>query len=109
MDLSMIIILTTFPSPEPARELAHSLISQKLAACIQLIPQVESIYSWEGEVRSDKESLLLIKTTEEKYPEAEAFIKSGHPYSVPEIVAIKAEKVSGEYRKWLEGYLAESA
>ena len=95
------VVLTTVPSNEEAETLARQVVSQKLAACVQIMPQMASVYFWEGEVRKEAEHLLIIKTLPEKYDELESFIKANHRYDVPEIVAVKAEKVSEQYL-WLD-------
>ncbi len=69
------------------------------------MPRMTSVYFWEGEVRNETEHLLIIKTLPEKYDKLEAFIKANHSYSVPEIVAIRSEKVSDEYLNWMKEYL----
>ena len=101
----MIVILTTVPDRALANTLADGLVREKLAACVQILPQMTSVYFWEGEVQRDEEHLLLIKTAEEKYSQVEAFIRENHTYDVPEIVAVRADQVSAAYRDWLEGYL----
>ena len=99
----MLIVLTTIPDREEAETLAEKLVSEKLAACVQVLPQMRSIYFWQGEVKKDDECLLLIKTLAEKYDAVEAFIRNNHSYSVPEIVALNAEKVFDGYLDWLKG------
>jgi periplasmic divalent cation tolerance protein len=101
----MIIVLTTIPSDVEAGSLAEKLVREKLAACVQILPKMTSVYFWEGEIRSEAEHLLLIKTLLEKYDELEAFIKANHSYDVPEIVAIPSERVSEEYLDWIKEYL----
>ena len=101
----MIIVLTTTPSEEEAESLARKIIEARLAACVQVLPQMKSFYFWENAVRADSEHLLLIKTVPEKYDELEKFIQINHSYDVPEIVALSAEKVSENYFKWLKEYL----
>jgi len=98
----MLIAFTTTPNKEEAETLARRLVEQKLAGCVQIVPQITSFYHWEDRIQKDEEYLLLIKTLPEKYAELEAFIKANHSYSLPEIAAIGAEKVSEDYRKWLE-------
>ena len=97
----MIVVLTTIRSAGEGESLARSIVEAKLAACVQILPQMKSVYSWEGKIQSDSEHLLLIKTLEEKFDELSAFIKDRHSYDVPEIVAISAEKVSDDYLKWM--------
>lgn len=102
---NMIIVLTTAPGIEEAESLAEKIVDAKLAGCVQVLPRMSSFYFWDGKIEKDAEHLLLIKTLQVKYEELESFIKSNHSYTVPEIVAIEAEKVSGDYLKWLNGYV----
>ena len=101
----MIIVLTTTPNAEEAERMARKIVEARLAACVQVLPPVKSFYFWEGAVQADSEHLLLIKTLPGKYDELEEFIRSNHSYSVPEIVALSAEKVSEDYFDWLKKYL----
>lgn len=101
----MLIVLTTTPNEEEAENLARIIVEAKLAACVQVLPQIKSFYFWENAVQTDSEHLLLIKTVPEKYDELEKFIQTNHSYDVPEIVALSAEKVSENYFKWLKDYL----
>ena len=95
-----LVVLVTLP-PERAQELARTLVAERLAGCVNILPGVQSIYRWEGEVAEDPESLLLIKTVGEQYPALEARIKSLHPYEVPEIVALPFDRASPEFQSWL--------
>src|SRR6476620_10547358 len=97
----MLIVLTTVGSAGEGESLARSIVEAKLAACVQILPQMTSVFSWEGQIQTDPEHLLLIKTLEEKFDDLSAFIKERHSYDVPEIVAIPAEKVSEDYLKWV--------
>lgn len=101
----MLIVFTTTPDIEEAETLARKIVEAKLAACVQVLPEIKSFYFWKKEVQKDMETLLLIKTSEEKYDELEKFIKVNHSYDVPEIVAILSENVSEDYLKWLKEYL----
>ncbi|HEY0457784.1 MAG TPA: divalent-cation tolerance protein CutA [Pyrinomonadaceae bacterium] len=101
----MIIVLTTTPDTGEAERLARKIVEARLAACVQVLPRMKSFYYWEGAVQADSEHLLLIKTLPGKYGELEEFIRSNHSYSVPEIVALSAEKVSEDYFDWLKKYL----
>lgn len=101
----MLIVFTTIPNNEEAENLAKKIVDSKLAACVQVLPQMKSFYFWEGEVQQDSEHLLLIKTLKDKYIELEVFIKENHSYDVPEIVAVKSENVSDEYSKWMKDFL----
>ena len=102
----MLIVFTTTSTASEAEILAKKIVAEKLAACVQVLPQMKSIYFWENEVRVDQEHLLLIKTLEEKYPNLEEFINQNHSYDVPEIVAVKSEKVSKGYLQWINDYLS---
>jgi periplasmic divalent cation tolerance protein len=104
----MLIVLTTTSNGEEASRLAHEIVDSKLAACVQILPQVASVYFWEGKIRSEPEHLLLIKTLEEKFDELSEFIRRNHSYEVPEIVAIEAEKVSTGYLSWVNEALGSS-
>ena len=103
----MLVVLTTTPELSESTSLAEKIVASKLAACVQIVPQITSVYLWEGVIQKENEQLLLIKTTDEKFTELEKFISENHSYDVPEIVAIESEKVSPTYRSWLEGYLSE--
>lgn len=97
----MLIVFTTLPTSLEAETLAEKIVEGKLAACVQILPQMASIYVWEGKLQKEREHLLLIKTLPEKWDELHAFIAAHHSYAVPEIVAVEAEKVSEPYRTWL--------
>lgn len=98
----MLIVLTTTPDKVEAERLARTIVDAKLAACVQILPQMTSVYFWEGKVQTEPEHLLLIKTLEESFDELSAFIKTHHSYDVPEIVAIDADKVSEAYLNWIQ-------
>ena len=101
----MLIVLTTTPTSEEAESLANGLVESRLAACVQILPKMTSVYEWQGKIEKADEHLLLIKTLPEKYEVVEKFILDHHSYETPEIVAIDAEKVSSGYLKWLTDYL----
>ena len=102
----MQIVFTTLSNSADAGSLAEKLIEERLAACVQILPPMRSVYRWEGKIESADEVLLLIKTRVEKFAELEKFIAAHHPYDVPEVVAINAADVSEPYRKWLESETA---
>ncbi len=105
MKSKAIVVLTTVSNSEKAETLARQIVEAKLAACVQVLPQMKSFYFWENAVQTDSEHLLLIKTLEEKFDELKEFIQKNHSYDVPEIVALSAEKVSESYLDWMEKYL----
>lgn len=101
----MLIVFTTTPNNDEAETLARKIVETKLAACVQILPQMKSFYLWKKEIQADTEYLLLIKTLEEKFTELKNFIESNHSYDVPEIIAVKAENVSDDYLRWLNDSL----
>jgi len=103
----MLIVFTTAPTSQEAESLAKGLVEEKLAACVQILPQMTSFYFWEGEIQREPEHLLLIKTADEKYEELEEWLLERHSYDEPEIAAVKAESVSEGYLKWLNEYLSD--
>ena len=78
---------------------------ERLAACVQILPKMTSIYAWEGAVQKDSEHLLLIKTADDMFDKVRDFITENHPYTTPEIVAIESDHVAEPYGRWVEGYL----
>jgi periplasmic divalent cation tolerance protein len=96
-----LVVLTTVEKREDGERLARLLVDRELAACIQILPPMVSIYRWEGNVEQASEVLLLIKTTRVVYPRLEAAIKENHTYQTPEIVALPIEAGSSEYLSWL--------
>ena len=94
-----VVVLCTFPDVEQARAIAAELVERRLAACVNLLPGVESIYRWEGKVERAGEVLAVIKTT--RYPELEAALKELHPYEVPEILALPVAVGLAGYMRWL--------
>jgi periplasmic divalent cation tolerance protein len=95
------IALTTAPDPETARRLAEELVSLRLAACVNLVPGATSVYRWKGEVRSEGEVLLVVKTTRGRIEELEARLSASHPYEVPELVVLTPAHVEAKYQAWL--------
>ena len=99
------IVLTTTGSPGDAKALGRSLVEEKLAACVNLIP-VESIYPWDGAIQEESECILLIKTASVRLHRLEERLHELHPYSVPEFVAVPAEHVSDAYKSWLMNWVS---
>ncbi|MGA7753041.1 MAG: divalent-cation tolerance protein CutA [Candidatus Sulfotelmatobacter sp.] len=95
------IVLSTAGSEEEARKIARHLIERKLAACVNIVPQIESIYRWQGKVEEARECLLLIKTTAERFPEVRDALHELHSYDLPECVAITVEDGSSGYLNWI--------
>jgi periplasmic divalent cation tolerance protein len=97
-----IVVLVTCGSEEEAMRIANSLIEERLAACVNIISPVHSIYRWEGKILDEKEWMLIIKTQEGRFEDLEKKVKSLHSYSVPEIIALPIVEGSAPYLKWLE-------
>lgn len=95
-----IVVLVTVP-PDAARNLARTLVEERLAACVNVLPGLQSVYRWEGEVAEESETLLLVKTTRDRYDAMETRLLELHPYDVPEIVALPIEKGLPAYMTWL--------
>ncbi|MFN0087454.1 MAG: divalent-cation tolerance protein CutA [Blastocatellia bacterium] len=96
-----LVVLTTIESHEDAERLARILVERHLAACVQLLPSITSIYRWQGNVERATEILLLIKTTAAAYPQLEADILANHPYQTPEILALPVVEGLADYLNWL--------
>jgi periplasmic divalent cation tolerance protein len=95
------IVLVTCASIEEARRIARHVVEQKLAACANIVPRVESIYRWKGKVERAKETLLMIKTTAARLRKLESEVKRLHSYDVPEFVAVPIVAGSQKYLEWL--------
>ena len=102
---SIRIVLCTFPDAALARQIGTALVEKQLAACVNLIPGVESVYRWQGKVESAAEVLAVFKTSAAVFPEFENELAALHPYDVPEIVAIEPAAVAETYAAWLLGSL----
>ena len=96
----LLVILCTVPDEATADKMAKGLVEEQLAACVNAIPGVKSFYRWQGKIETDTEIQLLIKTRSERFDELAAWISENHPYEVPEIVAIPADRVSDAYLAW---------
>ena len=96
-----LVVLVTVPDGKDASRIGEALVSEKLAACVNVVPGIESIYRWEGAVTRDAEWLLIIKTTEKRFDEMERRVKELHVYDTPEVIAVKVSGGSEEYLEWL--------
>ena len=101
-----LIVLATFPDADTARRIVHALVEENLAACGNLIPGVESIYRWEGQVETSAEVLAVLKTGTARYAQLEARLKELHPYEVPECLALRVAEGSPAYLRWLHEAVA---
>jgi len=99
--MTLLGVITTVASLEAARRMARDLVERKLAACAQ-IGEIESFYSWQGELANDREFRILFKSTEARYPALEAAIRELHDYELPAIHALALERVEPAYGRWIE-------
>ena len=95
------VLLCTVPDTDTGRRIAAQLVEYRLAACVNLLAGVESIYRWRGEVQRDNEALLMIKIRAVDYPEVEAAILELHPYELPEIIAVPLSGGLPAYLEWV--------
>lgn len=98
----VLVVLTTWPDAEKARAAARVLVEEKLIACANLLPGVESIYRWKGAVETSAEVLVFFKTTIARYQAFETRLLQLHPYEVPEIVTLRAADGLPRYLRWVE-------
>lgn len=97
-----IVVLTNLPDLAAARALAHRLVEQRFAACINILPAVRSVYRWQGTIEEAEEATLLIKTSASRYAELESAIRAAHPYQLPEIIALPITAGLPAYLDWIE-------
>jgi periplasmic divalent cation tolerance protein len=97
----VLIVFSTFADAETARTAARTLVEEHLAACANIVPQIESIYHWKGKIESSEEVLVIFKTTNGRYQEFETRLRALHPYEVPEIIATQPFSGSLDYMNWV--------
>ena len=97
-----LIIFCTCPDESTASGLATGLVKNQLAACVNILPGIRSIYRWQDTVSDDSETLMVIKTLATRFEEVESWLREHHPYDVPEVVALAAHKVSADYLVWID-------
>ncbi|KAL7208183.1 hypothetical protein ACSBR1_030018 [Camellia fascicularis] len=97
-----IVVYVTVPNKEAGKKLAESIVKAKLAACVNRVPGIESVYEWKGEVQTDSEELLIIKTRESLLEALTEHVKANHEYEVPEVIAMPIVGGSIPYLEWLK-------
>jgi len=102
MPTPLLLMLSTLPDRETAAAIARTLVEQRLAACVSLLPQITSFYEWQGRLEQEQETLLLIKTTKQNYQAVEAALRANHPYELPEILAVPVDQGLQGYLDWVE-------
>ena len=98
-----IVVMLTAASREEAARLAEMLVGARLAACVQILPEMESVYWWQGAIQREPEFLLLAKTTAGRFSSLEREVRALHSYETPEIVALPVTDISAPYLEWLVG------
>ena len=101
MDNDAIVVFLTAANGEEATRLAEMLVGAHLAACVQILPEIESVYRWQGKIERNSEVLLLAKTTRGNFDELEREVRALHSYDTPEIVAVPILTGSAPYLEWL--------
>jgi periplasmic divalent cation tolerance protein len=97
-----IVCFVTINDRDRAAEIAQTLVEKKLVACVNIVPEIRSIYSWQGEICDETEILLIMKTRSSLFTELERTIKNLHPYEVPEIVALDIQEGLADYLRWID-------
>jgi periplasmic divalent cation tolerance protein len=104
-----IVVMMTAASPDEANRIAEMLVSARLAACVQILPEIESVYRWQGEVKREKEILLVAKSLRPRFAELESKVRALHSYETPEIIAVSVTDSSAPYLEWLIAELRENS
>ena len=99
--MSTLLVLTNLPDRAAAERLADALVEKRLAACVNILAPCRSVYRWKDAVQHDEEHPVLIKSTTDAYPALEAAIRAGHPYELPEIIAVPVERGLPAYLDWV--------
>ena len=100
-----LMVTVACPDAELARRIGRTLVEKRLAACVQIGPQIESIYRWKGAIETANETLLTVKKTQAKWKALLAEVEALHPYEVPEILAVPIERGLKAYLDWMDGEL----
>lgn len=101
--MAVIVVFSTFPSEDKAADIARTLVSEGLCACVNLVPPVRSIYRWQGQLCDERETLAIIKTTRERFDALRERLVALHPYEVPEVIALPVEAGHPPYLDWVTG------
>lgn len=97
----VLVVFCNFPDEAKARQIGALMVERQVAACVNVVPGLRSIYRWEGETHDDEEVLGVMKTTREAYPRLEAALLEAHPYDTPEVLALSVTEGAEAYRKWV--------
>ncbi|XP_066521462.1 protein CutA homolog isoform X2 [Hoplias malabaricus] len=97
----------TCPNDTVGKELARGIVERKLAACVNILPQITSVYTWQGKIEEDNEVLLMIKTRTTKIPALAEYVRSNHPYEVAEVISLPIDQGNPPYLKWIGNIVPE--
>lgn len=100
-DTQVLIVMSNVPDAATAKGLARALVEARLAACVNILPAVQSIYRWQGQIEQADEVTLLIKTTREHYPQLQQALVAAHPYDLPEVIAWPVAEGYAPYLHWV--------
>ena len=100
-EIKFLVIFCTCPDQETAQKIAHRLVEDRLAACVNIVPALTSVYAWQGKICQDSEVLLIIKTVQSQWDDLQQKIREIHPYQVPEIIAMPIIEGSEAYLNWI--------
>lgn len=106
--MATLLVLTNLPDRGAAERLADTLVERQLAACVNILSPCRSVYRWKGVLQHDEEHPVLVKTTVDRYAALEAAIRAGHPYELPEIIAVPVERGLPAYLQWVQEETSES-
>ncbi|XP_063707276.1 protein CutA homolog isoform X3 [Culicoides brevitarsis] len=95
------VCYVTAPDETIAKKLSHEIITKQLAACVNIVPQITSVYAWEGKINEDAEVMLVIKTKKSRVDDLSEFIRANHPYSVAEVISMPIENGNPPYLDWI--------
>lgn len=100
--MSYVVVFVTTKTSEEAKVIAQSVLEQRLAACVNIVPHIESMYWWENKITTATEALMIIKTTEHNVQQLMGHVKSMHSYTVPEIISLPISKGNPDYLQWIQ-------
>ena len=103
MASEVLVVLSTLPTADKAAEIARALVEEQLAACVNIVPAVRSIYRWQGATQDDSEALAIIKTTRDRYDALARRVLQLHPYELPELIVLPLEGGHPAYLAWVAG------
>jgi periplasmic divalent cation tolerance protein len=108
MNETACLVLCTLPDADSAGRIAGILVEERLAACVNIVPGLISVYRWDGAIQRDAEVLLLIKTTQAVYGQLEQRMRVLHPYELPEIISVPIQTGQADYIQWIKNNLVQS-